>query len=73
MSDNWTVGELAGRLAGGDLQEMARLLNEAGAQVDQRQPDPHQEVTRATLLQLYALRGEEPVGWALGNLLRGEL
>jgi hypothetical protein len=73
MSDTWTLGELAERITAGNLQAMARLLNDAGAHIDELDPDPGQQVTRWTLADLTVTRRREPEGRVLRKLLRPPL
>lgn len=67
----FTLGELAQRVAGGNLATMAKLLNDAGADpcLDENTPDPAAVVLRATVIDLAAVRAGDVVGRRAAALL----
>lgn len=70
MSDTFTLGHLAQRLTGGNLQAMARLLNDAGhtPRLDEDAPDPAAPVAQETVV-LSAFRAADRVSRQLIALL----
>ena len=71
----FTLGELAQRVAGGDLAAMAKMLNEAGAdpRLDEIEPDGRQEVHHLAVIDLYVQRAGDRVGRQVRELLRDAL
>ena len=67
--DTFTLGELAQRVAGGNVTAMAKLLNDAGAKLDEIEPDPGAVVARTTVIDLFAHRAGDSVGHRLRELL----
>ena len=67
--NTFTLGELAQRVAGGNVTAMAKLLNDAGAKLDEIEPDPGAVVARTTVIDLFAHRAGDSVGHRLRELL----
>ena len=67
--NTFTLGELAQRVAGGNVTAMAKLLNDAGAKLDEIEPDPTAVVARTTVIDLFAHRAGDSVGHRLRELL----
>lgn len=58
-----TLGSLAGIIAGGNLEFMAKLLNDYGGMaLNELAPDPGAHVPRPALMALYAQRAGDRVG-----------
>ena len=67
--ETFPLGELAKRGTGGNVTAMARLLNGAGARLNEIEPDPTARVDRATVIALFAQRADDSVGHRLRELL----
>ena len=67
----FTLGELAGRVTGGNLAAMAKMLNDAGADppLDELEPDPALGVAREAVILLVAQRPGTGEGQAAARLL----
>ncbi len=67
--ETFPLGELAKRGTGGNVTAMARLLNGAGARLNEIEPDPTARVDRTTVIALFAQRADDSVGHRLRELL----
>ena len=67
--DTFTLGELAQRVAGGNVTAMAKMLNDVGAKLDEIEPDPGAVVARRTAIDLFARRAGDSVGRRLRVIL----
>ena len=71
----FTLGDLAGKVTGGNLAAMAGLLNDLArglgldAQFDENEPNPGAQVTREAVINLAAYRAGDSVGERLRVLL----
>lgn len=74
MSGTFTIGFLAERIAGGNECALRKLLNDAGAdpRLDEYATDPAQVVSRALVVDLFALRAGDIVG-RRARLVLGEV
>jgi len=68
--EKFTVGELAAVVTGGSVRAMTKLLNDAGAGLDETVDDPTAQVDRAVVVDLWALRAGDRVGRLLSRVLR---
>lgn len=67
----FTLGDLAGKVTGGNLAAMAKLINDTGIhpRLNENEPDPGALVARRTVSELLAMRADDRVGRLLGDLL----
>lgn len=67
------LGGVAEAIAGGNVTQAAKLLNDAGMtpRLDELQPDPGAFIPRPVLIDLFAIRAGDRVGRKAGELLRG--
>lgn len=69
--DTFRLGDLAQRVAGGNVTAMAKMLNAAGAdpRIDDIEPDADARVSRLTVIDLFAHRAGDTVGHRLRQVL----
>ena len=70
MKQIFTIGELAEAATGGNERAMRKLLNDAGARVDENISDPAEAVPRDQVVALLAMRAGDRVGRKLAEALR---
>jgi len=70
--DSIGLGELADAVTGGNERAMRKLLNDAGAGLDEYAEDRGELVARRVVVDLLALRAGDRVGRVLGGLLTGQ-
>jgi hypothetical protein len=59
----FSLAQLASKITGGNLAEMAKLLNDMGADgIDELDPKPETTVPRTVVIDLAALRAGDVVG-----------
>lgn len=66
----YSVGELAKAVTGGNQRQMRKLLNDAGARLDEQREDPEERVSRDLVVGLFAQRAGDSVGRRLSKVLR---
>jgi hypothetical protein len=66
----YTIFTLASRLTGGDERAVRKLLNDAGAGLDEFKSDPSERVSRAVLVDLLTMWAGDRVGRILGDMLQ---
>lgn len=69
MQELFTIGELAEAVTGGNERAMPKLLNDAGARLDEYATNPAETVTRDAVVILFALRAGDRVGRKLAEVL----
>ncbi len=71
MQEHFTIGELSGRVMGGNERAMRKMLNDVGAdpRLDEYATDPAETVTRDLVITLFARRASDRVGHKLRELL----
>ncbi|MDI7277232.1 MAG: hypothetical protein QME94_14750 [Anaerolineae bacterium] len=68
--DTFAVGMLAQAVTRGNERTMRKLLNDAGARLDEYRQEPGETVSRDIVVRLYAQRAGDRVGRKLAELLR---
>ena len=66
----FTIGEITKAVTGGNERAARKLLNDAGANLDEYTENPDEPVSRETVIYLAAIRAGDIVGRRAARLLR---
>lgn len=71
MMGDFTIGQLAERVTGGNEAAIRKLLRDAGADLDELRQDPEETVSREVVIDLVAMRAGDRVGRMCAEVLHG--